>query len=79
MTTITSCVIGFITMVYVVFDGTQSQPLVRTYEPNPCEYHFSVDGTDSTLLYTIYSSDGILVAKDILASKIDSVITADNE
>jgi hypothetical protein len=43
------------------------------------EYHFTVDGTDNTLLYTIYTSDSVILATDILASQIDSVIIADNQ
>jgi len=43
------------------------------------EYHFTVDGTDTSMLYTVYTNNGILIAEDIPACKIDSVINADNE
>lgn len=43
------------------------------------DYHFTVDGTDSTLRYTIYTSDSVMIAADILASQLDSVINVDNE
>jgi hypothetical protein len=55
------------------------QAPVQAIQRPQYEYHFTVDGTDSTLLYTIYTSDSVILATDILASQIDSVIIADNE
>jgi hypothetical protein len=43
------------------------------------EYSFTVDGTDSTLLYTIYDFKHNVIAEDITANKLDSVINCDNE
>jgi hypothetical protein len=43
------------------------------------EYSFTVDGTDSTLLYTIYDFEHNVIAEDITANKLDSVINCDNE
>jgi hypothetical protein len=43
------------------------------------EYSFDVDGTDSILLYTIYDFQHNVIAKDITANKLDSVINNDNE
>jgi len=55
------------------------EPKVQSMQKVQCDYHFTVDGTDSTLRYTIYTSDSVMIAADILASQLDSVINVDNE
>jgi len=55
------------------------EPKVKSMQKVQCDYHFTVDGTDSTLRYTIYTSDSVMIAADILASELDSVINLDNE
>jgi hypothetical protein len=70
----------FIFLVVLTTSCHCSQPEVVYLQPRPAyEYTFTVDGTDSTLLYSIYTNDGMLIAQDILASQLDSVINADNE
>lgn len=67
-------------IVFLTASCSCSQHECKSYQPRPAyEYTFTVDGTDSTLLYSIYTNDGGLIAKDILASQLDSVINADNE
>jgi hypothetical protein len=55
------------------------EPKVQSIQRFKYDYHFTVDGTDSTLRYTIYTSDSVMIAADILASQLDSVINVDNE
>ena len=55
------------------------EPKVQSMQKVQCDYHFTVDGTDSTLRYTIYTRDSVMIAADILASQLDSVINVDNE
>jgi hypothetical protein len=55
------------------------EPKVQSIQRFKYDYHFTVDGTDSTLRYTIYTSDSVIIAADILASQLDSVINVDNE
>lgn len=67
-------------LIVLIASCSCSQHECKGYQPRPAyEYTFTVDGTDSTLLYSIYTNDGGLIAKDILASQLDSVINADNE
>jgi len=68
-------------LILLVFASSCYRPdvTVQALQRPQYEYHFTVDGTDDTLRYTIYTSDSVILATDILSSQIDSVIIADNQ
>jgi hypothetical protein len=67
--------IGLFFVLYYFFDEDQQ---ISSLKPN-YEYCFDVSGTDSTTFYTIYDSQHTLIAEDITANQLDSVINSDNE
>lgn len=65
---------------FIVYGTKQPYQETRVITPlQDYEYSFTVDGTDSTLLYTIYDFEHNIIATDITQNQLDSVINCDNE